>query len=159
MNPSILTICYLIASVTFILGLKMLSHPQTARIGNLVAAIGMTIAIFGTIFLYKDAEVAFLQNKAFIFIALAVGTFAGMFSAKKVKMTVSINTYEYPASAPVTATYDLTEDGEVENTIRPAINERKQGRNINFTFKSEGIGSGYQMGTTFVLAEIDDGRP
>ena len=32
-------------------------------------------------------------------------------------------------------------------------------RNINFTFKSEGIGSGYQMGTTFVLAEIDDGRP
>ena len=78
---------------------------------------------------------------------------------KKIKMTVSINTYEYPASTPVTATYNLTEDGELENIIRPAINERKQGRNINFTFKSEGIGSGYQMGTTFVLAEIDDGRP
>lgn len=78
---------------------------------------------------------------------------------KKIKMTVSINTYEYPASIPVTTTYDLTEDGELENIIRPAINERKQGRNINFTFKSEGIGSGYQMGTTFVLAEIDDGRP
>jgi len=77
---------------------------------------------------------------------------------KKIKMTVSINTYEYPASTPVTTTYDLTTDGE-ENTVRPAINERKQGRNINFTFKSEGIGSGYQMGTTFVLAEIDDGRP
>ena len=29
----------------------------------------------------------------------------------------------------------------------------------SFSFKSEGIGSGYQMGTTFVLAEIDDGRP
>jgi hypothetical protein len=78
---------------------------------------------------------------------------------KKIKMTVSINTYEYPTSTPVTATYNLTEDGELENIIRPAINERKQGRNINFTFKSEGIGSGYQMGTTFVLAEIDDGRP
>jgi hypothetical protein len=78
---------------------------------------------------------------------------------KKIKMTVSINTYEYPASTPVTTTYDLTEDGGLENIIRPAINERKQGRNINFTFKSEGIGSGYQMGTTFVLAEIDDGRP
>ena len=78
---------------------------------------------------------------------------------KKIKMTVSINTYEYPVSTPVTATYNLTEDGELENIIRPAINERKQGRNINFTFKSEGIGSGYQMGTTFVLAEIDDGRP
>lgn len=79
-------------------------------------------------------------------------------ATEKIKMTVSINTYEYPASAPVTATYDLTTDGE-ENTVRPAINERIQGRNINFTFKSEGIGSGYQMGTTFVLAEIDDGRP
>ena len=78
---------------------------------------------------------------------------------KKIKMTVSINTYEYPVSTPVTATYNLTEDGELENIIRPAIITRKQGRNINFTFKSEGIGSGYQMGTTFVLAEIDDGRP
>lgn len=77
---------------------------------------------------------------------------------KKIKMTVSINTYEYPTSTPVTTTYNLTEDRELENIIRPAINERKQGRNINFTFKSEGIGSGYQMGTTFVLAEIDDGR-
>jgi len=80
-------------------------------------------------------------------------------ATEKIKMTVSINTYEYPASTPVTATYNLTEDGELENIIRPAINERIQGRNINFTFKSEGIGSGYQMGTTFVLAEIDDGRP
>jgi hypothetical protein len=78
---------------------------------------------------------------------------------KKVKMTVSINTYEYPASNPVTATYDLTEDKEPDNIIKPAINERVQGRNISFTFKSEGIGSGYQMGTSFVLAEIDDGRP
>ena len=48
----ILTICYIIGSVTFILGLKMLSNPATARKGNLIAAAGMTIAILGTIFLY-----------------------------------------------------------------------------------------------------------
>jgi NAD(P) transhydrogenase subunit beta len=47
---SILTIIYLIGSLTFIIGLKMLSHPESARKGNLVAAFGMTIAIFGTIF-------------------------------------------------------------------------------------------------------------
>ena len=57
MEVHILTLCYLIASVTFILGLKMLSNPATARKGNLVAAAGMTIAILGTIFLYKDDEV------------------------------------------------------------------------------------------------------
>ena len=54
MELNILTLCYLIASVTFILGLKMLSNPARARRGNLVAAAGMTIAIIGTIFLYED---------------------------------------------------------------------------------------------------------
>jgi NAD(P) transhydrogenase subunit beta len=53
MEPGILTIIYLIASITFILGLKMLSHPESARKGNLVAAAGMTLAIFGTIFIYR----------------------------------------------------------------------------------------------------------
>jgi len=52
--PGILSICYLIASVTYILGLKMLSNPTTARRGNLIAAGGMIIAIIGTIFLYEN---------------------------------------------------------------------------------------------------------
>lgn len=38
----LLIIIYLVASVTFIIGLKMLSHPETARRGNLIAAAGMT---------------------------------------------------------------------------------------------------------------------
>gem|GEM_PF-5935345 len=46
MELNILTLCYLIASVTFIVGLKMLSSPASARKGNLVAAAGMSIAIF-----------------------------------------------------------------------------------------------------------------
>ena len=87
MNASILNIIYLIASVTFILGLKMLSHPLSARRGNLVAAAGMSLAIFGTIFLYKTGEGFYLGNKLFIFGALAIGTIAGFFAAKKVKMT------------------------------------------------------------------------
>ncbi|MEI7471047.1 MAG: NAD(P)(+) transhydrogenase (Re/Si-specific) subunit beta [Chitinophagaceae bacterium] len=87
MNASILNIIYLIASVTFILGLKMLSHPLSARRGNLIAAAGMTLAIFGTIFLYKTHDGIFLGNKLFIFGALAIGTLAGFFAAKKVKMT------------------------------------------------------------------------
>ncbi len=52
----ILTILYLIGSITFILGLKMLSNPASARKGNLLAAAGMIIAILGTIFLYQDDE-------------------------------------------------------------------------------------------------------
>ena len=52
----LLTILYLIGSITFILGLKMLSNPASARKGNLLAATGMIIAILGTIFLYQDDE-------------------------------------------------------------------------------------------------------
>lgn len=50
MGQSLLTVIYIIAAVTFILGLKMLSNPTSARKGNLIAAFGMTAAIFATIF-------------------------------------------------------------------------------------------------------------
>jgi len=86
MEISILTICYLIGSITFIVGLKMLGHPETARKGNLIAAAGMGIAIFGTIFLYQE-EGAKLGNYAWIFAGLAIGTVAGTMAARKVKMT------------------------------------------------------------------------
>lgn len=88
MEPALLTIIYLIASVTFILGLKMLSHPETARKGNLIAAGGMTLAIFGTIFIYRDPYTGErLGNYAWIFGGLVIGTIIGVVAAKKVKMT------------------------------------------------------------------------
>jgi NAD(P) transhydrogenase subunit beta len=86
MGVSILSICYLIASVTFILGLKMLSNPATARRGNLIAAGGMIIAIVGTIFLYEN-EGKKLGNYAWIFSAIVIGSIVGTLVAKKVKMT------------------------------------------------------------------------
>ena len=64
----------------------MLSSPATARKGNLVAAFGMALAIFATIFLYEDAGQR-LQNYAWIFGGLVIGTVIGALSAKKVKMT------------------------------------------------------------------------
>lgn len=83
----ILTLCYLIGSVTFIVGLKMLSNPATARQGNLVAAGGMTIAILGTIFLYTDEAGNKLHNYPWIFGAILIGGVVGTLAAKKVKMT------------------------------------------------------------------------
>src|SRR5436189_2440763 len=87
MELNILTVCYLIASVTFILGLKMLSNPASARRGNLIAAGGMTIAIFGTIFLYRDETGSRLHNYVWIFAGIIIGTVMGTLMAKKVKMT------------------------------------------------------------------------
>lgn len=89
MSENILTVCYLVASVTtFILGLKMLSNPASARKGNLLAAAGMAIAILGTIFLYRDAETGlYLHNHGWIFGGLVIGAIVGTLAAKKVKMT------------------------------------------------------------------------
>ncbi len=87
MGLSVLTVCYLIASIGFILGLKMLSSPATARKGNLIAAGGMIIAIIGTIFLYKDDTGHTLHNYVWIFGGIFIGGIVGMLSAKKIKMT------------------------------------------------------------------------
>src|SRR6267154_3834424 len=87
MEFNVLTLCYLIGSVTFILGLKMLSNPATARRGNLIAAAGMTIAILGTIFLYRDDEGNRLHNYVWIFGGILIGGIVGTLAAKKVKMT------------------------------------------------------------------------
>src|SRR6476469_2212346 len=87
MGFDILTICYLIGSVTFIIGLKMLSNPAKARRGNLIAAFGMSIAILGTIFLYRDDEGNRLHNYGWIFGGILIGGTIGTLAAKKVKMT------------------------------------------------------------------------
>jgi len=87
MENMILQLSYLIGSITFIMGLKMLSHPDTARKGNLLAAGGMTLAILTTIFLYRDENGEALHNYAWIFAALIIGTVVGTSVSKKVQMT------------------------------------------------------------------------
>lgn len=87
MGDYILEIAYLIASVLYILGLKMMSGPKTARKGNLWAAAGMTIAIVATIFLYTDDSGQHLHNLPWIGTGIAIGSVLGWVIAKRVEMT------------------------------------------------------------------------
>ncbi len=90
MSQHILEICYPIASITFIAGLKMMSNPKTARKGNLYAAAGMTAAIVATIFLYNNPHGITTRvplKYVLIFAAIALGTIIGWMTAKKVQMT------------------------------------------------------------------------
>ncbi|WP_194775959.1 NAD(P)(+) transhydrogenase (Re/Si-specific) subunit beta [Pararhodonellum marinum] len=87
MSLNILEISYLIASLTFVVGLKMLSHPDTARKGNLIAAAGMLIAILATLVLYQSYDANKLFNYGLIFFGLLVGSIIGTIMAQKVKMT------------------------------------------------------------------------
>lgn len=83
----ILEICYLVASVLFVIGLKMLSHPQTARRGNTLAAIGMGLAIIATILFHENEEGHRISNYGWIISGILIGTVIGVLAAKKVKMT------------------------------------------------------------------------
>jgi H+-translocating NAD(P) transhydrogenase subunit beta len=88
-GSSILELSYLVAALLFVVGLKMLSHPETARRGNLWAFGGMALAMITTILLHKDSEgrgIA-LTNIWIIMAAIGVGAAIGWTIARKVKMT------------------------------------------------------------------------
>jgi H+-translocating NAD(P) transhydrogenase subunit beta len=72
---------YLLCAALFIIGLKRLGSPATARSGNRLAAVGMAFAIVATLF---DQRVV---NYGWIAFGAAVGGIAGAIGARKVKMT------------------------------------------------------------------------
>lgn len=82
-----LEISYLIASVLFIVGLKMLGGPKTARTGNFLAAGGMGLAIVATIALHRNDAGEPIGNFGWIGVAILIGSVVGWVSAKRVKMT------------------------------------------------------------------------
>lgn len=79
-------VVYILSSVAFIIGLKQLSHPRSARRGNLVAAAGMLLAIVATMAL-PGSEGRQLGNIGLILAAMALGTLIGWMSARRVPMT------------------------------------------------------------------------
>jgi H+-translocating NAD(P) transhydrogenase subunit beta len=74
-------ISYIIATILFFMGLKYLGSPATARRGNAIAALGMAIAIGGTLF---DSRIV---DWRLIAISLAIGSIIGTIGAYKVAMT------------------------------------------------------------------------
>jgi NAD(P) transhydrogenase subunit beta len=73
---------YFVAAITFIFGLKGLSGPTTAQLGNRVAAAGMLAAVVAT-FLEKQVAEAWLL----VLPAIAIGTAIGFAGARSVPMT------------------------------------------------------------------------
>jgi NAD(P) transhydrogenase subunit beta len=80
MIETILPAIYLLASVGFILAVKWMNHPSTARRGVIIGEIGMVLAVVGTI-LRVDA------NYSLIFLGLAIGGAIGIPLAYKTPMT------------------------------------------------------------------------
>ena len=81
LSQTAINFTYLVAAVLLIVGIRRLSSPPTARSGNVIAAIGMAIAIFFT-FLDSDIDTYWL-----ILTGMGIGSVIGVASARLVKMT------------------------------------------------------------------------
>jgi NAD(P) transhydrogenase subunit beta len=80
-DPDFIRVLYIVAFIFFILGLRLLNHPRTARRGNVVAAVGMGFAVVATL-LIED-----VGDYALIALGVAIGTVVGVPAARSVKMT------------------------------------------------------------------------
>lgn len=88
-GSAILELSYFIAALLFVYGLKLLSHPESAKRGNLWAASGMGLAMITTLLLHKNAhgESIPMLNTWIIILFIGIGAVIGWIVSKKVKMT------------------------------------------------------------------------
>ncbi|WP_026450976.1 NAD(P)(+) transhydrogenase (Re/Si-specific) subunit beta [Aequorivita capsosiphonis] len=82
----IIKVGYLIAAVSFILGLKYMSSPKKAKTGNLIAAMGMVLAVALTFFTPIGHSIP-TTNLIIMLVAIAAGTIVGKRYSDKVQMT------------------------------------------------------------------------
>ena len=75
------TALYIVAFSLFIIGIKRGTHPSTAKQGNLIAAVGMAVAVVTTLLL--DG----MGNWGLIALGLGVGTAVGVIASVRVQMT------------------------------------------------------------------------
>lgn len=85
----VLEYSYLLSAIMFVIGLKLQSHPETARKGNFWAAAGMILPMITTLVLNKNSvgEGISFANAAAIILIIAAGSVVGSIMARKVKMT------------------------------------------------------------------------
>ncbi len=80
-QDAFIDLAYVIAAIFFIVGLKLLSSPASARRGNQLSAIGMAIAILATLFTPG------LDHVVLILVAMVIGAAVSVYPARTVKMT------------------------------------------------------------------------
>jgi NAD(P) transhydrogenase subunit beta len=80
-DPDFIASAYIVSFVLFIVGLRRLTHPATARQGNKIAAAGMAVAVFAT--LCNDV----IDDWPLIIVGVVIGTAVGIPAARNVKMT------------------------------------------------------------------------
>ncbi len=83
---TVLEIAYFLAMLSFIIGLKYLSYPKKAKLGNRIAGSGMTLAILATI-VHSSMHQAISINLVLIIVAVVLGTVLGKRMSNRAEMT------------------------------------------------------------------------
>jgi proton-translocating NAD(P)+ transhydrogenase subunit beta len=81
LSQNTVNLAYLVAAILLIIAIKSLASPRTARVGNLLGAVGLAIAIAFTLALEQ------VDRYVFVGIAMAVGAVIGLVGARTVRMT------------------------------------------------------------------------
>ena len=79
-TETLINLGYLVASILFIVGIKMLGKPETARRGNMMSALGMLVAIVSSLF---ECCLSF----EWVIAGLVIGSAIGVIVARIVQMT------------------------------------------------------------------------
>ncbi|MAU25008.1 MAG: NAD synthetase [Chloroflexi bacterium] len=115
MSSNVENILYLISAAMFILGIKRLASPATARNGNRLSSVAMLIAIIVTVIKYTDT------NIQWIILGLIIGSFFGLLLSKYVQMTAMpqlvavFNAFGGAASA-IVAMYEVIFQNSVDQS-------------------------------------------
>jgi proton-translocating NAD(P)+ transhydrogenase subunit beta len=80
-DPDFIRSLYILAFALFIIDLRLMNHPRTARKGNVIGAIGMGIAVIATLLIES------VGDYGLIVLGVAIGTAVGVPAARSVKMT------------------------------------------------------------------------
>jgi H+-translocating NAD(P) transhydrogenase subunit beta len=80
-DPDFIRSLYIVAFALFIIDLRLMNHPRTARRGNVIGAIGMGIAVVATLLIES------VTDYGLIVLGIAIGTAVGIPAARSVKMT------------------------------------------------------------------------
>ena len=80
-DPDFIRSLYIVAFALFILDLRLMNHPRTARKGNVLGAIGMGIAVIATLLIESVGDYGLIA------LGVAIGAAVGVPAARSVKMT------------------------------------------------------------------------
>ena len=140
--PTLIKACYFLAALLFILGLKRMSSPRTARGGIVWAGVGMLVAVLAT-FALPD-----MHNRVLILVAVLLGVSAAWWSGRRVAMTampqmVALYNGMGGGSAAATATDSTTIAAVPQLSVTPTA--------LGFGSQPGGTSSAAQSNMRFIV--------